>query len=56
MTLTQMVNTRKGGGVDLHARIHQRRAVANLEPEMNPLNPLSIGSEAFFAAQIQLPQ
>jgi hypothetical protein len=56
MTLTQMVNTRKGGGVDLHARIHQRRAVANLEPEMNPLNPLSIGSEAFFVAQIQLPQ
>jgi hypothetical protein len=36
MSLTQMVNTRRGGGVDLPARIRRRRVVANLEPEMNP--------------------
>jgi hypothetical protein len=35
-----MVNARRGGGVDLPARIRRRRAVANSEPEMNPLpNP-----------------
>jgi hypothetical protein len=40
MSLTQMVNTRKGEGVDLPARIRQIRVVANLEPEMNrPSNP-----------------
>jgi hypothetical protein len=48
-----MVNTRKGGGVDLPARIRQRRAVANPEPEMNPPNPPPARSEAFFATQIQ---
>jgi hypothetical protein len=31
MSLTQMVNTMRGGGVDLTARIRQRRAVANPE-------------------------
>jgi hypothetical protein len=36
MSLTQMVNTRRGGGVDLPTRIRRRRVVANLEPEMNP--------------------
>jgi hypothetical protein len=40
MSLTQMVNTRRGGGVDLPTRIRRRRAVANPEPKMNPpLNP-----------------
>jgi hypothetical protein len=35
-----MVNTRRGGGVDLPTRIRRRRAVTNPEPEMNPpLNP-----------------
>jgi hypothetical protein len=35
-----MVNIRRGGGVDLPARIRRRRVVANPEPEMNPpLNP-----------------
>jgi hypothetical protein len=44
MSLTQMVNTRRGGGVDLPARIHRRRVVANPEPKMNPpLNPLPAG-------------
>jgi hypothetical protein len=36
MSLTQMVNTRRVGGVDLPARIRRRRVVANPEPEMNP--------------------
>ena len=36
MSLTQMVNTRRGGGVDLPARIRRRMVVANPEPEMNP--------------------
>jgi hypothetical protein len=35
-----MVNTKRGGGVDLPARIRRRRVVVNPEPEMNPpLNP-----------------
>jgi hypothetical protein len=35
-----MVNTRRGGGVNLPARIRRTRVVANPEPEMNPpLNP-----------------
>jgi hypothetical protein len=50
-----MVNTKRGGGVDLPARIRRRRVVANLEPEMNPpLNPLSADDVA--AAQMQLLQ
>jgi hypothetical protein len=36
MSLTQMVNTRRGGCVDLPARIRRRRVVANPELEMNP--------------------
>jgi hypothetical protein len=36
MSLTQMVNTRRGGGVDLPARIRRRRAIANPKPTMNP--------------------
>jgi hypothetical protein len=36
MSLTQMVNTRRGGGVDLPVQIRRRRAVANPEPTMNP--------------------
>jgi hypothetical protein len=31
-----MVNTRRGGGIDLPARIRWRRDVANPQPEMNP--------------------
>jgi hypothetical protein len=40
MSLTQMVNSRRGGGVNLPVRIRRRRAVANPEQKMNPpLNP-----------------
>jgi hypothetical protein len=51
MSLTQIVDTWKGGGVDLPARIHRRRAVANPESEMNPaLNPPLAGTDAVVAA------
>jgi hypothetical protein len=56
MSLTQMINTRKGVGVDLPTCICRRRAVANPEPEINPPNLLPAWSEAFFVAQIQLMQ
>jgi uncharacterized lipoprotein YmbA len=57
MSLTQMVNTRKGGGVDLPAHIRRKRAVANPESEMNPpLNPPPAGTDAMVAAQMQLLQ
>jgi hypothetical protein len=52
MSLTQMINTRTGGGVDKPARIRRRRVVINLEPQMDPPNPPPPGSEAFFAAHI----
>jgi hypothetical protein len=43
MSLTQMVNTGRGGGVDLPARIRRRRVVANPEPTTNPpLNPSTV--------------
>jgi hypothetical protein len=52
-----MVNTRRGGGVDLPACIRRRKAIANLEPKMNPLpNPPPAGTDAMGAAQIQLLQ
>jgi hypothetical protein len=57
MFLTQMINTRKGGGVDLPARIHRRRVVANPTPKMNPpLNPPPAGTDVVVAAQMQLLQ
>jgi hypothetical protein len=51
-----MVNTRTGGVVNEPECIRRRRAVVSSESEMNPLNPPPVGSEAFFAAQIQLLQ
>jgi hypothetical protein len=57
MSLSQMVNTRKGSGVDLPAHIHRKWAVANLEPEMNPPpNPLRARTDAMVVAQMQLLQ
>ena len=55
MSLTQMVNTRRGGGVDLLARIRRRRAIANPEPTMNP--PLNLPPiDDMTAAQMRLLQ
>jgi hypothetical protein len=57
MSLTQMVNTKRGGGVDLPARIRRRRAVTNPEPKMNPpLNPPPVGTDDMVAAQMRLLQ
>jgi hypothetical protein len=52
MSLTQMVNTKTGGGVDQPTRIRRKRAVTNPEPEMNPPNPLLASPATFFTAQI----
>jgi hypothetical protein len=55
MSLTKAVNTRKGGCVDPPARICRRRAVANLELEMNaPPNPPLAGTDVVVVAQMQL--
>jgi hypothetical protein len=57
MSTTQMVNTRKGRGVYLPARICRRRAVANPEPEINPPpNPPPAGTDAVIATRMQLLQ
>jgi hypothetical protein len=51
MSLTQMDNIRRGGGVDLPTRIRRRRAVANPELTMNPPpNPPPV--DDVFAAQM----
>jgi hypothetical protein len=51
------MDTRRGGGVDLPARIRRRRAVTNLEPKMNPpLNPPPAGTDDVVAAQMRLLQ
>jgi hypothetical protein len=52
-----MVNTRKGGGIDLPARIHRRRIVTQPQPEMNPpSNPPPTGTDPIAAAQLHLVQ
>jgi hypothetical protein len=55
MSLTQMVNTRRGGGVDLPTQIRRIRVVANSEPTMNPPpNPPLVDDVT--AAQMRLLQ
>jgi hypothetical protein len=52
-----MVNTRKGGGIDLLSHILRRRTVVNPQLEMNPPpNPPPAGTDAVVAAQMQLLQ
>ena len=52
-----MVNTKKGGGIDLPTRIHQRRVVFQPQSEMNPPpNRPPVGTDVVVAAQMQLPQ
>jgi hypothetical protein len=48
--LTQMVNTRKGGRIDLPANHHSRRIDRQPQPEMNPLNPRPAGIDPLVAA------
>jgi hypothetical protein len=51
-----MVNTRKGGGIDLPANHHSRRIVRQPQPEMNPPNPPPAGTDLVVAAQMQMLQ
>jgi hypothetical protein len=49
--------TRKGGGIDLPARIHRRRIVTQPQPKTNPPpNPPPARIDPVAAAQIQLLQ
>jgi hypothetical protein len=52
-----MVNTRKGGGIDLPANNHSRRIVNQPQSEMNPPpNPPPAGADPVATAQMQLLQ
>ena len=54
MLLTQMVNTRKGGGIDLPANPYNRRVLR--QAEMNPPNPPPVGADPVITAQMQIMQ
>jgi hypothetical protein len=56
MSLTQMVNTRRGGRIDLPANHHSKRIVNQPRPEMNPLNLPPAGTDPVVAAQMQMLQ
>jgi hypothetical protein len=52
-----MVNTKKGGGIDLPANHHSRRIVRQPQPEMSsPPNPPPAGTDSVVAAQMQMLQ
>jgi hypothetical protein len=52
-----MVNTRKGGGIDLPANPQNRRVLRQQqEEEMNPPNPPPAGIDPVVAAQMQMMQ
>jgi hypothetical protein len=51
-----MVNTRKGGRIDLHANPHNRRVLRQQQAEMDPPNPPPAGTDLVFAAQMQMLQ
>jgi hypothetical protein len=59
MYLTQMVNTRRGGGIDLPSNRHTRRIYRQPQPqpvEMNPPNPPPGGVDPLIAAQMAVMQ
>jgi hypothetical protein len=59
MYLTQMVNTRRGGGIDLPPNRHTRRIYRQPQPqpaEMNPPNPPPGGVDPLIAAQMRMMQ
>jgi hypothetical protein len=57
MLLTQMVNTRKGGGIDLPANPQNRRVLRQQQQvEMNPPNPPPVGADPAIAAQMRIMQ
>jgi hypothetical protein len=47
-----MVNTKKGGGIDLPANHHSRRIVRQPQLEMNPRTPPPAGTDPVVAAQM----
>jgi hypothetical protein len=51
-----MVNTRKGGGIDLPANPFNQRVLRQQQAEMNPPNPPLAGTEPVVAAQMQMLQ
>jgi hypothetical protein len=59
MFLTQMVNTRKGGGIDLPPNQHTRRIFRQpqqQQPEMDPPQPPPTGADPAVAAQMWIMQ
>jgi hypothetical protein len=59
MFLTQMVNTRKGGGIDLPLNRHTRRIFRQPQPqpaEMDPPQPPPVGDDLAVAAQMRIMQ
>jgi hypothetical protein len=56
MLLTQMVNTRKGGGIDLPANPHNRRIIRQQQTKMNLPNPPPVGTDPMVAVQMQVLQ
>ena len=51
-----MVNTRKGGGIDLPANPHNRRIVRQHQTEMNPPNPPPARTDLVIEGQMQMLQ
>jgi hypothetical protein len=51
-----MVNTRKGGRIDLPANPFNRRVLRQQQVEMNPPNPPPAGTDPVVAAQMQMLQ
>jgi hypothetical protein len=59
MFLTQMVNTRKGGGIDLPPNQHTQRIFRQpqqQQPKMDPLQPPPAGVDPTVAAQMRMMQ
>jgi hypothetical protein len=58
MFLTQMVNTRKGGGIDLPPNRHTRRIFRQQQqqPEMDPPQPPPTGADPAVVAQMWIMQ
>jgi hypothetical protein len=51
-----MVNTRKGGRIDLPANPHNRRVIRQQQAKMDPPNPPPAGTNPVVAAQMQMLQ
>jgi hypothetical protein len=51
-----MVNTRKGGRIDLRGNPHNRRIFRQPQPEMNPPNPPAARTDPVVVAQMQMLQ